>query len=238
MRPFTLVMPYYCNGSMLVEHVRRWRELPPAIAAKLHVVIIDDGSPSNTATEALRSAILPALASFQLWRMLVDIPWNQDGCRNLGVRHAPSEWLLLTDMDHIVPSDTWRRLMNGHLNKRTVYRFARVSAPRMESYKPHPNSWAMTRATYWDCGGYDERLRGNYGTDGDFLVRIKGRRSIYNLDEPLIRVPREVIADASTTSLERKRPEEKENIRRLLAERANDPNWRPLHFNCPHERVI
>lgn len=238
MRAFTLVMPYYCNGSMLIEHTRCWRDLPQEIAARLHVVIVDDGSPSNTASEALRDTKLPALASFQLWRMLRDIPWNQDACRNLGVRYAPADWLLLTDMDHIVPAPTWYALMCGKLDKRTVYRFGRVSAPRMEPYKPHPNSWALTKRTYWECGGYDERLCGNYGTDGDFLVRVRSRRTIEELGEVLIRVPREVIPDASTTTLERKRPEQKDNIRRILAQRAGDPNWQPLHFSCPHERVL
>lgn len=231
-------MAYYCNGSMLTEHTRCWQELPLDILANLHVVIVDDGSPSNTASEALRSAKLPALASFQLWRMLRDVPWNQDACRNLGVRYARTEWLLLTDMDHIVPATTWYALMFGALKKNTVYRFARVSAPRMEPYKSHPNSWALTRRTFWACGGYDERLAGNYGTDGDFLVRVRGRRRLQELSDVLIRVPREVIADASTTTLARKRPEEKDNIRRLLAERPRDPNWQPLHFSFAHERVL
>lgn len=238
MRAFTLVMAYYRNGSMLIEHTRCWRELPPEIASNLHVVIIDDGSPRDTAMEALRSVELPPLASFQLWRMLRDVPWNQDACRNLGVRYSRTEWLLLTDMDHIVPPTTWYALMLGALKKKTVYRFARVSAPHMQPYKSHPNSWALTKRTYWECGGYDERLAGNYGTDGDFLVRVRGRRTIEELSDVLIRVPREVIADASTTTLERKRPEEKDNIRRILAERPSDPNWQPLHFSFPHERVL
>jgi hypothetical protein len=238
MTPFTLVMAYYMNPRMLAEHVRLWRSLPAELAARLHVVIIDDGSPEQAAHEAMRSIGTPPVASFELWRMLVNIPWNQDACRNIGVRQASTEWLLLTDIDHMIPAETWRRLMTGKLDSNTVYRFARVSAPSMEPYKPHPNSWAMRRTIYWDCGGYDERLAGNYGTDGDFLVRIRGRRNIVDLSDVLIRVPREVIPDASTTTLKRKQPEDKENIRRLLAERASDPSWEPLHFSFPHERVL
>jgi hypothetical protein len=238
MRHFTLVMAYYMNPSMLAEQARLWQSLPAELAARLHVVIVDDGSPEQSAHEVMRSIGTPPVASFELWRMLVDIPWNQDACRNIGVRQAPTEWLLLTDMDHMVPAETWRRLITGKLNSNTVYRFARVSAPSLEPYKPHPNSWAMRRTIYWDCGGYDERLAGNYGTDGDFLVRIRGRRNIIDLSDVLIRVPREVTPDASTTTLKRKQPEDKENIRRLLAERAADPNWQPLHFSFPHERVL
>lgn len=238
MRDFTLIMAYYDNRHMLIEHARRWNELPRDLARRLHVVVVDDGSPNAPARDAMKSITVPTLASVQIWRMLVDVPWNQDACRNLGVRHAPTEWLLLTDMDHIVPPPTWDRLMRGQLDKRTVYRFGRVSAHSLEPYKRHPNSWSLTKRTYWDCGGYDERLAGNYGTDGDFLVRVKHRRKIVDLGEVLVRVPRDVIADASTTTLPRKEPAEKENIRRLLAERTNDPHWRPLHFSFPHKRVM
>jgi glycosyltransferase involved in cell wall biosynthesis len=236
-KDFTLVMAYYDNRHMLIEHARHWNDnLPRELARKLHVVVVDDGSPNAPAIDALRTIALPTLASVQIWRMLVDVPWNQDAARNLGVKHAPTEWLLLTDMDHIVPPQTWDRLMRGQLDKRSVYRFGRVSAPKMEPYKRHPNSWALTKRTYWDCGGYDERLAGNYGTDGDFLVRVKHRRTIVDLCEVLVRVPREVVPDASTTTLKRKDPAEKDNIRRLLAERAAD--WHPLHFSFPHKRVL
>lgn len=239
MRPFTLVMAYYCNEQMLIEQARVWNGLPVEIASNLHIVIVDDGSPEHTAHDALRACQHPRVGSIHLWRMLVDVPWNQDACRNLGVYHAPTEWMLLTDMDHVVPASTWSSLMNGNLKKHVVYRFGRVSAPDMAPYKLHPNSWALTRRTFWECGGYDERLAGNYGTDGDFLVRIKGRKVIHDLtDDVLIRVPREVIPDASTTTLRRKQPEDKDKIRRLISARAAVENWQPLHLSFPHEQVL
>lgn len=238
MRPFTLVMAYYCNRQMLIEQASVWNDLPVEIASNLHIVIVDDGSPEHTARDAMIACQRPRVCSIQLWRMLVDVPWNQDACRNLGVHHAPTPWLLLTDMDHIVPAATWHRLMHGKLDAGAVYRFGRVTAPDMHPYKAHPNSWALTSRSYWECGGYDERLAGNYGTDGDFLVRIKGRKIIHDLTDVLIRVPREVIPDASTTTLPRKLPEDKHNIRRLLAARATEGNWQPLHLSFPHEQVM
>lgn len=241
MTPFTLVMAYYENPLMLLAQMKRWYELPQDIRANLHVIVVDDGSPAHPAAEEcvgvyqLRTA---NLASFQLWRMGVDVRWNQDACRNVGVRQAKTPWVLLTDMDHVVPASTWYRLMTGKLKKSRVYRFGRVSMPDLSPYKPHPNSWALTRALYWQIGGYDEALAGNYGTDGDFLVRTRREADLVELPEVLIRYPREVIPDASTTTLERKRQVDKENINRICRARADDPSWKPLHFSFPCERVL
>jgi hypothetical protein len=241
--PFTLVMAYYENPGMLLAQSKCWRAMPRDIRQHLHVVIVDDGSPKQPAREAFDSTslgdFLPYIASFQVWRMGVDVRWNQDACRNVGVREAPTKWVLLTDMDHVVPAATWSRLMTQKLSKGCVYRFGRVSAPDLAPYKLHPNSWALTRDQYWAIGGYDEALAGNYGTDGDFLVRT--RRHIgdpVQLDEVLIRYPREVIPDASTTTLARKSFDDKARISRLIAARKNTPDWKPLHFSFPCERVL
>jgi hypothetical protein len=75
----------------------------------------------------------------------------------------------------------------------------------MAPYKPHPNSWLLTRAMYDRVGGYDERYRGVYGTDGIFAKQLRqNARKIAPLKEVLIRYPREVVPDASTTTLARK----------------------------------
>src|SRR5687768_8581578 len=120
-------MAYYENEGMLQEHAEHWLKLPRDIRENLHVIIVDDGSPKFPAINALQGvdllAITHVLAGLQFWRMGVDVRWNQDACRNIGVREAPTPWLLLTDMDHVVPEATWRRLMFGKLKKQRVYRF-------------------------------------------------------------------------------------------------------------------
>jgi len=240
--PFTLVMAYYENAGMLLAQMKRWCELPADIREGLSVVVIDDGSPVRPALEVCTPLRLTALRSnledFQLWRMGVDVRWNQDACRNVGVREAKTSWVLLTDMDHVVPVQTWQRLMKLPLKKSRVYRFGRVSAPALDPYKSHPNSWALTRNVYWQIGGYDEALAGNYGTDGDFLNRARREADLIELSEVLVRYPREVVPDASTTTLERKRPEDRENVNRICKARAADPDWKPLHFSFPCERLV
>jgi hypothetical protein len=233
-------MAYYENPGMLLEQAWKWLALPAPVRAALHVVIVDDGSPTAKAAHAIDAGLFSTLgaglASFQLWQMGVDVRWNQDACRNVGVREAPTSWVLLTDMDHVVPPDTWRYLMETKLKKKNAHKFARVSAPALKPYKPHPNSWALTRNLYWDAGGYDEALAGNYGTDGDFLVRLRRVAEVVDLPVPLIRYPRDVIPDASTTTLERKSATDRDNVNRMVKSRG--PKWSPLHFSFPCDRVL
>lgn len=242
MTPFTLVMAYYDNPDMFGTQLLHCAALPVEMRKALTVIVVDDGSPTWPALEAIdriEDRFDVCRFDLQIWRMQCDVRWNQDACRNVGVREARTQWVLLTDMDHVVPRATWERLMGEKLNKHTVYRFGRVSAPNMEPYKPHPNSWAMTAKKYWQIGGYDEALAGNYGTDGDFLTRARAvAGEPIELPEALVRYPREVVPDASTTTLERKSLEDKVRISNIIKARKAHPDWRPLHFNFPCERVL
>ncbi len=240
MTPFTLIMAYYDNPGMMEHHIHCWTRLPENVRRLLHVIVVDDCSPRWPALTAVskHGGWADDIASFELYRMGVDVAWNQDACRNLGAKRATTRWLLMTDIDHVVPATTWQRLMFGALNKKRVYRFGRVNAPGMESYKHHPNSWAVTSKIFWQCGGYDEALAGYYGTDGDFGRRLLSNASLEQLPEFLIRYPRETIPDASTTTLERKNPEDKVQIRRIINERGRINNWSPRTLSFPFERVL
>jgi hypothetical protein len=199
-RPITLGLAYYENRGMLAVQVAAIAKLPQELRERITVIVVDDGSPTAPAA-------LPAErpCDMRLYRMREDIPWNQDACRNLAVAEAPTDWVLLTDMDHVPTGKLWRRAIEGLLDPKVVYTFARVSAPDMAPYKPHPNSWLLTRAMYDRVGGYDERYRGVYGTDGIFAKQLRqNARKIAPLKEVLIRYPREVVPDASTTTLARK----------------------------------
>jgi hypothetical protein len=230
MRDATLVMAYYENNDMLAAQLDALSKMSKEVRKHLRVIVVDDGSPFHPARASA------AGCPVTIYRIKVDIRWNQDAARNIGVFHAETEWVLITDMDHMVPEQTWQYLTTADLNNYAAYKFARVSAPAMTPYKPHPNSYFMTREMYQRIGGYDERFAGYYGTDGDFRDRINSAAPVINLKCPLIRVPREHIHDASTTRYARKSPED-QRIREIKAARSKIPGWRPVNLSFPYERV-
>lgn len=229
----SLVLPYYENPGMLREQFASVRDLPSTYRSNICVIVVDDGSPTHPAKpEDL------AGAGLQIYRITVDVRWNQDAARNIGVHHSETSWILLTDIDHLVPQSTWGELLHGKFDPDIVYKFGRVSAPAMSEYKPHPNSWFMTCKMYNRIGGYDERFAGYYGTDGDFRDRVKESAiEIRQLKQVLVRVPRTLIPDASTTTYLRKQPEDHANIARIKAERAAQKGREPKRLTFPYVRV-
>jgi hypothetical protein len=236
MRELTLIMPYYENGGMLREHQRVWRTYPAEAKSALRVIMVDDGSPTNPAARHVEQT---GLASFRLCRVLVDVRWNWLFCRNLAVALARTDWILMTDIDHVLPIETLMTILERELDPDIVYRFQRRDAPARRPYKPHPNTWLLTRAMFERVGGYDERFSGFYGTDADFRERVHTEaRAVVMLPDYLIRYPREVIADASTTTYGRKEDQDYYQVSRIRQERALIPNWRPLRVSFPWEPVL
>lgn len=233
MRRVTVVQAYYENPSMLERQAEIWRDYPKNWP--LRWIVVDDGSP--------RWPAVPKEVGFpmELFRITKDYRWGQDCARNIGAHEAPDGcWLLLTDMDHLIPTETMQRVLMEPLGKGTIYKFSRVSAPKMEPFKVHPNSWLMSKSTYWDgVKGYDERFLENYGTDSDFRDRVQaylgGEAEV--LPEHLIRVPRDVIPDASTTTYERKTDQDRDNIRRIKKERSKLIDQTPLTLTLDYVRV-
>lgn len=238
MKNLTLIMPYYDNPTMMVEQRRAWAKYPEALRQRLHVILVDDGSPRWPALEHVPPPD-SGLASFRLYRTLVDVRWNWIFCRNLAVQEAQTEWVLMTDIDHVMPGKTLAAVLDGVLHKSMAYRFSRVDAPHKTPYKPHPNTWLMTRDLFYKVGGYDERFSGYYGTDGEFRNRVQTRSSgIIVLPQVMVRYPREVLADASTTTYGRKEKQDRENVRRIVLERQEIKNWEPLRVTFPYERLV
>lgn len=233
MAKVTLIFPYYCNPGMLQYQYDTIAKLPNYIQDELNLIVIDDGSPKG-------QAFLPKKdlgIGVQVYRIDVDVRWNQDAARNIGMRHSETEWNLLTDIDHVVPHKTWERIMNTKYDEGVAYKFGRVSAPDMGPYKHHPNTWLMSKKLWAQIGGYDERFAGYYGTDGDFRDRVVEYGDQIMLKEVIIRIPRSFIKDASTTNYLRKQPEDRENIARIKSKRDKEEGWRPQNFRFPYHRV-
>lgn len=269
MKPqLSLVMPYYENPRMLIRHLLIWRrEWSADMKQDIDIVIVDDGSPTDPAAEAMSALwrgdalAFRELPKISVYRVAEDRPWHQHGARNLGAHVATAPWLLMTDMDHVVPPSTLTevRRLAASMSKAEVLTFGRVDAPAtltwraMEwpefartrrddgSFKPHVNSFAVHRERYWELGGYDEDFCGIYGTDQEFRTRLFGPgTTLHHLDHaPLIRVDREVIPDASTRNVERKtsgRQALKNAVRALKTAEGRAGKTTTLNF--PWGRVI
>lgn len=224
-RPVTLVLPYYDNPGMLERQIAGWLALHENLMP--HVIVVDDGSPKYPARDVMRGAGLPGA---RLFRIEVDVRWNWIAARNLGMRHA-SGWCVLTDIDHVVPVETWRGLVLGRHCADTIYRFSRREHTG-GAIAPHPNSWFMTADLFWRVGGYDEALSGHYGTDGDYRRRCAKAAPIRILTDELVRW--EHVGDSSTTAYKRKQPEDRA-VQRIIA--ARRPGWRPLVGSFPWHEV-
>lgn len=242
MRAWTLIFPYYENPAMLLMQLEHLAKFPAEDRAKLELIVVDDGSPTRPAIhvfDAARDAgVLEGLA-FRLYRIKVDVRWNWIACRNLAMAEASTSWRLMTDIDHLVPLETARRIAKGKLKDSKIYRFSRVDWPALTPYKPHPNSWLMTGEMFNKTGGYDERFSGFYGTDGMFRDRCAAAaKRVELLDEALIRVERASVPDASTTTYGRKEEQDRKGVQRIRAEIIASGELTPARGTFPWERLL
>lgn len=250
MRDLTIVLPHFCNLGMFTEQQAVWQDMPAELRSRLHVVLVDDCSPKGARPSA-KSVSVEGLGSLRIYRLTEKKRWNWLACRNLGAKVATTQWVLLTDIDHVVPAETIDRIVSGDLDQLDVYRFKRVTVEHpwpydvasLTTYKPHNDTWLLTRDLFFDqrVGGYDERLSGCYGTSGEFRDRlVRAARAQVVLNEVIVRYPREVIPDASTLPSVYTRKNDSENdeeLGRRKAARAMIRGWKPLHGLIPFDEV-
>lgn len=235
-------MPTYLNSGMIALQYEGWAAWSQGIKDRTKIILVDDGSPEPVA-DVPRPEGLPDL---QIYRVTEDRPWHQHAARNLGAHVADEGWMLLTDMDHVLEEAAARALFEEKLDPERIYTMHRFEADTRKPTlgkdgrpKPHPNSFVLTRELYWRIGGYDEDYCGIYGTDGLFRMRAAERALRGHLNIPLIRYWRDLVPDASTTTLARKEgrePGAKERVAREKAERGEADVIKVLQF--PWVRVL
>lgn len=216
----TLVLPYYENAEFLAHQFWRWGYYPGIVKSYLRLIVVDDGSPTLPAEPVFRSNF--SHLSARLFRIERDIRWNWLAARNIGAHHAEDGWLLLTDMDHVIPKETAQRVIYGQHDPAKVYAFSRTG----DKTTPHSASFLMTRKMFWKIGAYDEKGSGFYGNDGPFRREIVKHAEILILNDHL--ECHERAKGASTGAYERKQPED-----------ANRPKWAKPHLTLsfPYHEV-
>ena len=256
----TVAMPFYRNQGMLRLHLETWASYAPEVLDRLRFIIVDDGSPEpaepvirdaiggcagNMAVKLARIGkigghIFPS-GQISLYRVEIDRPWAWDCARNIAMHHAPDGWCLLTDIDHLLTAENAARLVYTPLKPGRFYTPGRRRAVDGEPYKPHPNSFVLERSLFWDAGGYDEDFTGVYGKDSIWnrqLDMVGQRREWPELE--LLLYGREVLPDASTSTLGRKGSEYDVALDPALSKRKKMAHLvKPTsHMRLPFHRVL
>lgn len=152
------------------------------------LLIVDDGSDPEI------PMVTDAAFRYQLVRTYDTRPWTQPCARNLGAQIARGEWLLMTDIDHIITEDAVRAT-NAAIDQDKIHFLRRpgvldeegalVTQPdvlvqygcdpaattRVDS---HYNTFAIRANVFREMKGYDPKFCGKYGGDDTDFHRRYG----------------------------------------------------------------
>jgi len=231
MNRLTLTFPFYDNPLMLEHQLKVIIGYPEDIRSKLELIVTDDCSPKHP-------LVVPSLnLKSRFFRTGIDALWNWQFCRNLAAAKASGDWLLMTDIDHVVPVETMEYLVYGNFDPKAVYTFSRMQYPDMKPNPPHKNSWFLTKKAFWEIGGHDERFVGTYGNDGEFEKRIQPAGFMKrNLAANIIRFAG-VVPDARC-NLPRQSPENTRMVEAIMKMRNEVPDWKPWVLTFPYAEIF
>jgi hypothetical protein len=191
---------------MLERHLREW--ITYENQSSWNVVIVDDCSKENPIENYLNELLLLEFNSVKVFKILDDIPWNQNGARNLAMLNVKDAWCVSTDIDHLITKNVAKEIVNMTLPEKTdrYFRPHRILFKGNVEYKKHPNSYIIHSDLYWKVGGMDESFCGWYGSDSVFRRRLEaeGREQDISKNIYLTLYGRDDIPDASTTQYGRK----------------------------------
>lgn len=179
----TLAIMHDSSPSLLLRHQRILRSYPPAVRARVHLLIIDDGSPTglDAASHVPPTLGPPRFASLAIVRIDQQLAWNTGGARNLAFHLARTRRVLVLDVSTPAPPKVIAaalRLPARSLDGTPlVHRFGCEQQDHHTGTKTHshhgsndklepsiaPVAMLIHRRSYWAAGGCDEDFTGNFG---------------------------------------------------------------------------
>lgn len=253
----TLAVTYYDQPLMLARQLREWAAYPEEVRRHFRFVIVDDGSSYAASDALLDYSGLPV--PLILYRIDIDISWNQHGARNLAAQESPDPWLLMLDIDHVLTAENAERLVRfpRAIMPYEFFRFPRERIGAADDTRvkdatlrgidptlsrvpvnPHCNSFLVSRGAYWRAGGYNEDFCGTYGGDTEFLRELRHvAGDPVELSDVWLQVhTRGSVPDANISGLNRDPAPFRERL--AWAKRANMVKGHPPYCRFPWRRVL
>jgi hypothetical protein len=226
----TINLSYYNQKNVLLRHVQTWKSYPQQIRDEISFSVVDDCS-KRKATDILSDTDLSDL-DIRIDRVEEDLYCNIAGVRNLAATVCQTEWMLIIDMDTLVSSELATSLLQLTKTAKPgeAFRFNRQNPdgttyvnPKKPKSAIHPAVCLIRKKDYWDIGGCEEDLVGNYGyTDATFWLKSIGKLKIIDKEDLfLIHFP------AGSADIERN----KEHNKQLFLKKITTRRWaRKIHI--------
>ena len=174
----TMVFSVYGQPRMLDKQMQTWWDYALDVRSHLNVVIVDDcGAPPVEAHDVMH--LVGRLKSVKLFRVTKDIPWNQGGARNLGMKNA-SGWCLLMDPDFVFDGDMIRKIMERltTMKRGQNLRFCLRHTDTERIDDGSPNTHIVHNDDFMGAAGYDEDFAGRKGYSDVVFARSMRRLGI------------------------------------------------------------
>jgi hypothetical protein len=173
---------------MLARQIAEWNRYD----GSLRIVLWDDCSHEPVLPLVKKLASKATLGVLEVYRTEVDKPWAREFCRNAMAKVASTPWLLMVDLDHVLPAESLRLLRGTPLPPKRWFRFRRIRVGKADEtrkkdlanagvpddaefaeVKPHVDSYLCRAKHFWKAGGYQELFVGVLGGGNEFLRRFE-----------------------------------------------------------------
>ena len=177
----TLGTTYYNNPKLLQSFVDR--NLPYVD----ELIVVDDGSPKYPITDFLQPS-----NKIRLFRVTEDYGFNSHGCRNLIMKQATNDWVVLIDIDRAFtePEIAYNIIKTTMLKETILYRFTAFTNPSGIDAHQSVNDFLIHKNHFFKAGGYDEELIGIRTGDRYFFEQLKHfgtEKILYGINLKLLR---------------------------------------------------
>ncbi len=163
----SIVIPVLNSHEVLRRQLLHFSRM--GLTSDVEIIIVDDGSDPRLTNTSDLPVHIHQTNDFR--------PWTWALARNAGARLAQGEYLLMFDVDHIIPAYAIRFLREftgkkvqfvrefgvldegGHLTQdRDVLEQYGLPKDKGLAIGPLPNNFAIRRDLFWELGGYREDL--------------------------------------------------------------------------------
>lgn len=131
------------------------------------LIIVDDGSTIYPVTNFCKPN-----EKIRIFRVTEDVGFNSHGCRNLIMKKATNDWVILLDIDRVLiePKKSIEVIKNTKLIPNFLYRFV-VYNGVTDTHKS-VNDYLIHRDHFFSAGGYDEELTGIRTGDREYFEQL------------------------------------------------------------------